>query len=664
MSDSNGLSPSGADSQPGCGSESLEERVHEILSQIEEGDIEKSLNLTQALAKEEPEQAEPYYLLGLAALMLGDSGRAIELFQQAHQMDPDRKEYAEVLGFICTRVGKLTEGLYFAKLAMALEPHPSIDYLLPPGMDNYFQALSEAKPPRYIVGAMTSFNARFFERAVEMCGIVLRLDNRNTAAHLLLAKSLMEMHEPDRAMAALHTVIHLDPAHTEARVLLADCLDRLGRRDEADATREAAADSDPDSILAAAAAVRAAAFRPDVTPARIAAAEDRAAACLDRACAAAGRSTSAPPAAPPTEKLRIGYIGASFHDSPDAAFFRDVIGSHNRASTEIFVYQESVHQNELVVQLQGLTNNWREIYDLTPDVAASIISGDGIDMLIDLGGYSAEMPLTAVALKPAKKQAGWMNHLDGAGSRTVDVVLSDPMTKDLDDASLCKGQTAGFIESGIFALGPPKVFNLVGESPGRETGRVTFASAADLGHITPQTARVWAEILRATPDSRLVLRDMVTETDAVTGRITEMFAHFGVVHQVKFFRSERDVRVDSAFFEGIDIYLDPFPVSRPEDAALSLWAGAPVVTLKGPTRMGRFGASVLNSAGQNQWIADDEAAYKDIAVKLAGDLDALAETRAGLRESVSDTPLFKPEFLARAIEAVAGLALRDASDGG
>ncbi|MHC8509113.1 MAG: O-linked N-acetylglucosamine transferase, SPINDLY family protein [Rhodospirillales bacterium] len=669
MSDSNSLSAGGADSRPGPSSETLEQSVHGILSQIEDGHIDEALDLTQALAKSAPEQAEPYYLLGLAAVRLGDSGRAIELLQMAHKMDPDCKEYADVLGVVCTRVGKLTDGLYFAKLAMALKPHPLIDYMLPPGMDDYFQALSEARPPRYIVRAMTLLNARLFERTVEQCGLALRLDSGNTSAHLLLAKALMEMHEPDRAVAALHTVVHLDPAHTEARVLLADCLDRLGRRDEADETREAAAALDPDSVLAAAAAVRAAAFRHDVTPARIAAAEDRAAACLDRARAAAGHDAPVSmfkqdASAPRPERMRIGYIGAAFHDSPDAAFFRDVISSHNRANAEIFVYQESVNQNELVVQLQALTSNWREIYDLTPDVAASIISGDGIDMLIDLSGYSAEMPLTVMALKPAKKQVGWLNHLNGAGSRTIDVVLSDPMTKDIDNASLQDGQAEAFIESGLLAMSPPEMFNPVGESPGRETGRVTFASAADLRQITPRTARVWAEILRAAPGSRLVLRDMVRETDTVTGHITEMFAHFGVVDQVKFFRSERDVRIDSVFFEGIDIYLDSFPVSRPEDAVLSLWSGAPVVTLKGPTRMGRFGACVLNSAGRNEWIADDEAAYKDIAVNLAGDLDALAETRAGLRESVREKPLFKPDLLARGIEAVAGLMLRDVSADG
>lgn len=651
---------------PDLDDKTLAERARKILIKLSAQDWDEAVDMAEALVKAAPGRAEPYYLFGLAAAQIGDSGRAVELIRHAHEIDPDCRDYADTLSVIYTQIGKLTEGLYFAKLRMALEPHPLIEQLTPPGMDNYFRALSTVKPPRHLVSAMMAFNQHLFKKAADYCAMALRIDSDDPRTHLLLAQSLIETHAPERAASALHTVIHMEPDHMEARLLLADCLDRLGRRDEADAVRETACSLDPDSSLAAYAVVRAAPFRPGITPERIRAAEDRAAERLSREPAVAEPNLMESPPAAPAEKRRIGYIGSKFFDCPETVFFRDVIASHRRTETEVYCYQHAPGHRNVITQIETAVDNWRETSGLDPEVVASIIAGDGIDGLVDLSGGVPGAPVTELAVKPARIQIGWLNHIDGAGSKTVDLILSDPMTEDLDTANLREGQSTVLIKSGILALKPPAVFEDVGESPARESGRVTFGAAADFERVNADVVRRWAEILHATPGSRLVLRAPGADSSAaegLTGRIIEMFSHFGAVKRIMFFHSEKEMRVDPEFFAGIDIYLDTFPVSLPEDAALSLWAGAPAVTLKGPTRLGRLGASVLNSAGCAQWIAEDEDGYVDIAVKLARDIKALAETRAGLREAVSPSPLFNPAVLAAAIDGSIGMVL-PGRDGG
>ena len=52
--------------------------------------------------------------------------------------------------------------------------------------------------------------------------------------------------------------------------------------------------------------------------------------------------------------------------------------------------------------------------------------------------------------------------------------------------------------------------------------------------------------------------------------------------------------------------------------------GVPVITLRGRRHAARLSASVLTSVGNPEWIAENADGYVDLAVRLAGDLPALA----------------------------------------
>jgi len=641
------------------------ERVAEILGYLMQANTTEALDLSQALMRDDPRRAEAYYLIGLASAQFGDVGRAATLIRHAHDQDPDCRDYADVLGVLYTRIGNLTEGLYFAKLATALDPHPFIKNLTPSGMDAYFNALQEVEPNRFLVDAMIAFNTRNFERASQYCGMALRIDNENIQTHILVGRSLMEMFEPDRAAAAFHTAIHIDPANMQARVLLADCLDGMNRRSEADAVRTAALYLDPTDVSPAQAAMRALPFRANVTVEDLTAAEDEVSKRLGMDPIVADPDLLGGAPMRTNNKKRIGYIGARFFEGPDATFFRDVIINHNRNEVEIYVYQESVTQSDLITQLKARTDGWREIYDLDSDVVASIISGDGIDALIDLGGYTEGMPMAAMAIKPATIQVGWFNHVDGAGDRSINLVLSDPMTNDIDEAASRDGQTIAVIETGMLSMQPPEMFGPISDLPALAAGCITFGATADLKYLNAEVARVWSEILMALPNARLVLRAMVSDTDTVTDQVIDLFAHFGMVGRIHFYRSETESRIDPEFFDGIDIHLDPFPVSRPEDVALALWAGVPSVTMKGPTRLGRLGASVLNAAGQSDWITETADSYVAVTADLARATDKLAETRAGLRRILKESNFFNPVRNVRSIEGcvMQMLEMQDGSAG-
>jgi len=102
---------------------------------------------------------------------------------------------------------------------------------------------------------------------------------------------------------------------------------------------------------------------------------------------------------------------------------------------------------------------------------------------------------------------------------------------------------------------------------------------------------------------------------------------------------------------GVDIGLDCFPHNSGTTLFETLYMGVPFVTLAGRPSVGLIGSSILTGLGHPEWIANTEEEYINKVVKLASDLPALAELRAGLRPKMAASPLMDEQGFARKVEA-------------
>ena len=92
-------------------------------------------------------------------------------------------------------------------------------------------------------------------------------------------------------------------------------------------------------------------------------------------------------------------------------------------------------------------------------------------------------------------------------------------------------------------------------------------------------------------------------------------------------------------YNDIDIVLDPFPYSGGLTTCEALWMGVPTVTVPGEIFASRHSMSHLSNAGLADWVAPDLAAYVELAVAKASDIQALAALRSALRVQVKASPL-------------------------
>jgi predicted O-linked N-acetylglucosamine transferase (SPINDLY family) len=206
---------------------------------------------------------------------------------------------------------------------------------------------------------------------------------------------------------------------------------------------------------------------------------------------------------------------------------------------------------------------------------------------------------------------------------------------------------------------PPREAPAIGPSPAPGQGCFTFGSFNNLSKITPEVIRLWAEIVRRVPKSRLLLVTPALDSTTARERIGAIFVAAGGD------RAQLELHgalpwVDLlARYTTVDVALDPFPYSGGLTTCEALWMGVPVVTWPGETFAGRHSLSHLSNVGLTETVAANPGEYVDLALRLAGDLPRLAGIRAGLRAQVARSPLCDGPRFARQLMALLRVVWRE-----
>lgn len=637
------------------------EELQDAINALKAKNAPQALEILQDITKTSPNCPEALHLLGLCSLVLGDLGRSIELINAAHEIDLECRDYVDALATLKAKTGALTESLYFAKLATTLEHHPKLPELTPASLQSYAEALMTANVSSLVLDAQVQFAQRKFDLAVATCEKELRLKPTSIDALRLLGKSLVETGDYARAETALHAAEQIAPGDAQTIADLAHCLVMQGKHDDALACFDDARGHDPDDIGATAQHLHDLAFMADAhwqTRAQVEAE------FLSRV-EAMGIEAMADNATPPGGKIRIAILSQHFYSCDEALVLETFLKNYNRNRFEVFCLQQSITNDKTTDRFKTLCDSWRPVFDLDDWVLASIIAGDGIQALIDLNGYGPGQRRATLGAKPAPVQIAWLNHLDGTGKGSIDLILADDATVETDRRSLLDGQEVAKLESGLFAFEPFGLMADVTPLPALEHDTITFGAYVDMGRVNPQVARMWSQLLAAIPNALLVLNVSPQLTAEAQAQLSARFAHFGMTKRIVFLSDTPDEQntkhsnFELDFLAGVDVLLDAAVNSSAGKIARALWMGVPVLTHDTGRRSGLVGSSILMAAGKSEWVAKDTAELIATAQALTADFNALDAVRQSLRDTIKDSALFQGRDFTREIETAVEMALED-----
>ena len=354
----------------------------------------------------------------------------------------------------------------------------------------------------------------------------------------------------------------------------------------------------------------------------------------------------------PDRRLRIGYVSPDLRTHSVAYFFEPLLAQHDPAVVETFCYANAPVADRTTLRLKALAQHWRQVDRLDEAAIADRIRADGIDILVDLAGHSSGNLLTVFARKPAPVQVTWLGYPNTTGLAAMDYRLTDAIADPPGEADALHREILERLPRGFLCYRPPDGAPAPGPLPAVSSGRVTFGSFNNLAKVTPQVVALWAEILRRVPGSRLVLKAGGFEDDGTRHRFARLFEAAGIAaERLDLLPLLSGLAEHLAAYHLLDLALDPFPYNGTTTTCEALWMGVPALTLAGRHHAGRVGASLLTGLGLDAFVAKDEADYVERAVRLAGDLPALAALRATLRGRLEQAPLCDAAGFTRAVEA-------------
>jgi len=659
------------------------------------GRLEEAKTKYEGLIAAKPDWAPLHNNYGNVLKSLGQTEASLAAYRRAIALDPDMIEAVNNLGTALMERGAFDEAERCFRRAIAMKPSFVVAYN---NLANLLQAtgrgaeaiacyeralrIDDSLPELHNNLGNALRNMGESERAITCYDKAIKLRPKFAAAHNNLGNVLKDQGRLEQALAAYRKALAINPRFAEAHNNLGNTARDLGRLLEAEAAYRQALALKPNSVEAlnnlgsvlkdcgrladALATLRQAmAQRPDFVtahqnylmniqydPETTPEASLEAHRAFDRAFAAPlaaeiRRHENSPD---PERPLRIGYVSGDFGHHPVGRFLGPVLPAHDRAQFEIFAYSDRMNEDEITAALRAGCDQWRRIVGLEDSALTERIRSDGIDILIDLSGHTADNRLLAFARKPAPVQASWAGYVGTTGLSAMDYLISDERETPAGSEPFYTERILRLPDCYV-CFAPPGYAPAVGPLPALAAGHVTFGCFNNLAKLNPGVIALWAKLLKRLPDARLVLKTHQLSDPAMRGLCASWFAAEGIAPARLELLGKSPHRALLDQYNRVDIALDPFPYSGGLTTLESLWMGVPVVTLGGNRFAARHSVSHLTAAGLADLVADGPESYLGIATGQATDLPRLAALRVGLRDRMARSPLLDGPRFTRNLES-------------
>ncbi|MBR3458964.1 MAG: hypothetical protein IKH16_12555, partial [Selenomonadaceae bacterium] len=351
----------------------------------------------------------------------------------------------------------------------------------------------------------------------------------------------------------------------------------------------------------------------------------------------------------PEKRLRIGYISPDFRLHAVAYFVAPLLRDFNEKEFAVYCYSRGTG-DAVTGRFRKYPVKWQDIRGRSARTAARMIAEDHIDILVDLSGHSQGNCLDIMAYRPAPVQISGIGYMNTTGLPTIDYILSDEVCMPI-------GKNEGFTEKPLrlkgchlcYDPGAVREMPLPGkEAPVLVNGCVTFGCFNNFAKVTDELICLWRGAMDRVRDSRIVIKGKICSIPSgqklVRERLMRLHFPMGRVELRPFSQDYLEQYSD------IDLSLDTTPYTGGLTTCESLFMGVPVVTLRGRSHGARFGASILQSAGLEELVADNQMEYVKKIVQIASNKDLIQRYRSALREHLLKSRLMDGKAYMKELE--------------
>ncbi|MGB5715418.1 MAG: DUF4915 domain-containing protein, partial [Waterburya sp.] len=339
-------------------------------------------------------------------------------------------------------------------------------------------------------------------------------------------------------------------------------------------------------------------------------------------------------------KIKLGYVSGDFRNHAVAQLMLRLFELHNRQKFSVYAYSLGPDDgSEYRQKLMSDCDCFRDIQPLNPTKSAEQIYADGIDILIDLAGYTEYAAPEIFALRPAPLQVNYLGYPATLGADYMDYIFTDavitpPHLKDF------------FTEQCLYLPDSYQINNNQQPLPSKTTSKADWDLPEDAfifccfnksEKIESAIFAAWMRILRQVDNSVLWLVESNPEAQENLAIAAESL---GIDPERLIFAPRLPKEEHLTRHVCADLFLDTYYYNAHTTGSDSLWAGVPLITSPGETFASRVAASLLTAVALPQLIAETLEEYESLAVHLAQHPQELQGLKQHLRENREQLPLF------------------------
>ncbi|HLK62087.1 MAG TPA: tetratricopeptide repeat protein [Bryobacteraceae bacterium] len=593
-----------------------------------QGRLDEAIEAFRTALSQSPEYANAHYNLGNAWRERQQMEQAVASFRSAVAADPHHARALVALGQVLQAVGRPDEAVPILERAIGLIPGDAELYCdlgdalqtqrqWQPAIDHYRKAIGcNARSSRAWYAAGCAESSRNEHASAVFCfRKALESDPGRLEVQHNLGRSLFKLGQVGEAMdlfrqasadSAIAILIPGDPASSNSDILLA-------RKQYGDRLRNS-----PISVENS----------HSEFGSYVACPQNRGVDCRN-------------------SPVRVGYVSAFFQDHNWMKPVWGLIHQHDRQRFEVHLFSDAPASAVRQGYRPHPSDQFHDISGLSCEGAADCISHAGIDVLIDLNGYSTPDRLSLFELRPARRILAWFNMYATSGMSCYDYLIGDAVV-------IPSGEEQFYTEKIARVPGSYLTFEIsypvpaVTEPPCLDGRPITFGCLASQYKITNEVIAAFSTILHHVPESLLLLKNSALGSPANRQFVESLFQTQGIPSTRLRLEGPSDHTAFLEAYSQVDIALDTFPYNGGTTTTEAIWQGVPVITFFGDRWVSRTSASILRAGGLGEFVASGLEDCIALAVRCAtapGARDRLCELRRNMRSrllasSVCDTRTF------------------------
>lgn len=552
----------------------------------------EAIAVFEAWSDVEPDNPGPINGIGIALQAEGRLEEALSAFRQAYVVDPNRFDSLNNLGTL---------------LRMMRRPHDAIPYL---------------------------------EKAVER-------DPANGTAVSNLGHALLNLGRTSEAIARVESLLEHNPDSATGQLMRGYALVLQARAKEATDCFERCWHLDNSATSAITNAMFGLLYRDDISADLL---TDRLRSWATRFPSSPVRLSHSKQDRDPNRRLKIGYLSADLRSHPVAFFLEPILTHHHPDRVEVTCYHVAAGEDDTSDRLRQYVSKWRRCFGLSDEQLARQIQADNIDILVDLSGHTQGNRAPVLNYKPAPIQMLYIGYPSTTGMEAVDYIIADAAVAPPECETLYTENVLR-VDGSFWCFRPHDFAPDPGPLPAIANGHITFGSFNNSAKLSPSTLKLWAGVMAAVPEAKLLLKALAFADEATQTYFRRQLVDFGVAPDRLIFEGPNlNIKEFFEAYQRIDIGLDPTPYNGGTTTCEALWMGVPVVTLRGERFCSRMSHSFLNNVGLSELSADCSGDYVAAAATLASDLDRLQHIRESLRDRMAASPICDGPRAARELE--------------